>query len=242
MTEILGKNKNSGVVEKTLNMIVPIKNKFSKPDCKVHIFLQENAIDSLWYNGYHKIYEFFNIYRKVINKGVVWADQDLKCYNHFYSIYTNKGLPGTSENALTLAQNYYNKSIDCFYKGNIYESMFYLGAACHLVQDTTVPQHATGDLLNNHMQFENYVRSNYLKIKRFKTYSEPIYFNTIEQHIKFNSYNAMETDRFYKNIKTLNTKFYLIAEKALELSQRSTTGLLILYFENTYMQNYKNQI
>ena len=43
--------------------------------------------------------------------------------------------------------------------------MFYLGAVCHLIQDITVPQHATGDLLNNHMQFENYVKLRYLKIK-----------------------------------------------------------------------------
>ena len=109
----------------------------------------------------------FNRYRKIINEGVVWADQDLKCYGHFYNIYTKKGLPGTNDNALTLSQEYYNYAINYFYEGDIYNSMFYLGAVCHLIQDITVPQHATGDLLNNHMQFENYVKLRYLKIKRF---------------------------------------------------------------------------
>ncbi|WP_455542596.1 zinc dependent phospholipase C family protein [Intestinibacter sp.] len=242
MTNILGENKNNNVLEKTLNIISPIKNKFSKPDCKVHIFIQENTINSLWLNGYYEVYEFFNRYRKIINEGVVWADQDLKCYCHFFNVFTNKGLPGADDNALTLAKRYYEYAIDCFYNNDINQSMFYLGAACHLVQDTTVPQHATGDLLNNHMQFENYVKANYLKIKRFKTYSEPILFDNIEEYIRFNSSNAIKTQHMYKHIQNLSTRFYLIAEKALEFSQKTTAGILILYFKNTYMQNYKNQI
>ena len=237
MTQILGESRNNSIFEKTLNVIGPIKNKFSKPDCKVHIFLQENAINSLWFNGYYEEYEVFNRYRKIINEGVVWADQDLKCYGHFYNVYTKNGLPGTNDNALTLSQEYYNYAINYFYEGDIYNSMFYLGAVCHLIQDITVPQHATGDLLNNHMQFENYVKLRYLKIKRFRTYSEPIYFNTVEEYIKFNSYNAIKNQHLHRYIQNLNNRFYLIAEKALEFSQRTTAGILILYFENTYMQN-----
>ena len=120
MTQILGESRNNSIFEKTLNVIGPIKNKFSKPDCKVHIFLQENAINSLWFNGYYEEYEVFNRYRKIINEGVVWADQDLKCYGHFYNVYTKKGLPGTNDNALTLSQEYYNYAINYFYEGDIY--------------------------------------------------------------------------------------------------------------------------
>ena len=47
MTNILGERRNNSVLEKTLNIISPIKNKFSKPDCRVHIFIQENAMNSL---------------------------------------------------------------------------------------------------------------------------------------------------------------------------------------------------
>lgn len=242
MTNILGESRNNSVLEKTLNIISPIKNKFSKPDCRVHIFIQENALNSLWLNGYYEVYEFFYKYKKIINEGVVWADQDLKCYCHFFNVFTNRGLPGMDDNALTLAERYYEYSIDCFFENNIYDSMFYLGAACHLVQDTTVPQHATGDLLNNHMQFESYVKVHYKEIKRFRTYSEPIFFNNIEEYIKYNSYNAIKNQHMHRHIQNLSTRFYLIAEKALEFSQRTTAGILILYFENTYMQNYKNQI
>ena len=35
MTQILGESRNNSIFEKTLNVIGPIKNKFSKPDCKV---------------------------------------------------------------------------------------------------------------------------------------------------------------------------------------------------------------
>ena len=64
MTNILGERRNNSVLEKTLNIISPIKNKFSKPDCRVHIFIQENAMNSLWLNGYYEVYEFFYSYKK----------------------------------------------------------------------------------------------------------------------------------------------------------------------------------
>ena len=51
MTKILGKSNRT--LEKTFNIIGPIKNKFSKPDCRVHVFIQENAMNSLWFNEYY---------------------------------------------------------------------------------------------------------------------------------------------------------------------------------------------
>ena len=50
--------------------------------------------------------------------------------------------------------------------------MFYFGAACHIIQDLTVPQHAKGKLFDNHRQFELYVKENYTKINRFKCKEE----------------------------------------------------------------------
>ena len=219
MTKIFGEGRS---LEKTFSIISPIKNKFSKPDCRVHVFIQKNALDSLWINGYYEIYDFFYKYQNQINQGIIWADQDLKSYSHFFNVFMNKGLPGAEYNALTLAQKYYKCAINYFYRGNIDKSMFYLGAVCHLVQDVNVPQHAMGYLLNNHMQFENYVKANYLKINRFKTYKEPIIFDSIEEYIEYNSLNAIRTEHMYKNIRNLKTKFYLTAEKSLELSHEST--------------------
>ena len=46
--------------------------------------------------------------------------------------------------------------------------MAYFGAACHIVQDITIPQHAKRQLLDNHKQFENYVKYNYIKIEEEK--------------------------------------------------------------------------
>ena len=240
MTKILGKSNRT--LEKTFNIIGPIKNKFSKPDCRVHVFIQENAMNSLWFNEYYEVYKFFDKYREIINRGIMWADQDLKSYCHFFNAETDKGLPGMEDNALTLAKKYYKYSIAYFNENNIEQAMFYLGAVCHLIQDVNVPQHAMGYLLNNHMQFEGYVKQNYLKINRFKTCDEPIFFDDIESYIKYNSLTAIKTDHMYKNIRNLNIKFYLIAEKSLKLSQRTTAGFMILYFKNTYMQNFKNQI
>lgn len=237
MGAILGKQGYNKVVSTTIDMVKPIKNKLSKPDCKVHIFLQNNALESLWVHGYYKEYDFFKKYINYINKGNVWADQDLKSYCHFYNPFTNEGLIGSTDNALTLAQKYYSYSIDSFFDGKIEKSMVLLGATCHLIQDVNVPQHAMGKLLDNHMQFESYVKQKYKKINRFRTVDRPIYFDNIKDYIVYNSLTAIETNHMYENVKNLNVRFYLIAEKSLKISQQTTTGVMIMYFKNIYMQN-----
>lgn len=236
MVRILGEKSCNKMVEATFNVVRPIKNKLSKPDCKVHIFLQNNALESLYANGYYQEYMFFNRYINYINKGVVWADQDLRSYCHFYDPIEDKGLTGSSDNALTLAEKYYKYSLYHLNNGDIERSMVLLGATCHLIQDVNVPQHAMCELLNNHIQFETYVKQRYLKINRFKTLSEPIYFDNIKDYIIYNSLTAINTNHMYENIKNLNVRFYLIAEKSLKISQQTTAGVMLFYFQNICMQ------
>jgi len=101
-----------------------------------------------------------------LNKGVTWADQDLKSANHFYNPDRKKGLYGNN-NALSLAVTYYNKALEYWYDLQPNLAMFYLGAAVHLVQDMTVPHHANVRLLDNHRQYENFIKRTYLNTPRF---------------------------------------------------------------------------
>lgn len=219
-------------LSKTLRAINPIKKTVIKTDCEVHLFIQQSALDILKSEGYHREFELFQAFIPQINKGLVWADLDFKSYHHFYNPRVERGRFGYEDNALTVTRSYYNKALKFFAMGNYERSMFYFGAACHIVQDLTIPQHAKGKLLDNHRQFEVYVKSNYKNIKRFKSHEKPIYLYSMEEYINFNAQNALKLDYMYKNIESLSTKFYLIATKSITLAQRSTAGCMLMFYRD----------
>ena len=135
-------------------------------------------------------------------------------------------------NALILGTSYYNEALNYYLNHKYEKSMFYLGAACHIIQDLTIPQHAKGKLLDNHRQFELYVKSNYKKIKRFKCQEEPLILNSIEEYVNYNSLNALYIDYMHRNVNDLSTKFYLTALKAITLAQKSTAGCMIMFYND----------
>lgn len=227
-------NVYATALSNTFKIVAPIKRNIIKTDCEVHIFIQENALNILKANGYEEEYEFFKMYMPQVNKGLVWADQDFKCYHHFYNPKLQKGKFGYDDNALTVAKSYYNRSIKYLSIGNYERAMFYFGAACHIVQDLTIPQHAKGKLLDNHRQFEVYVKSNYKKVKRFKTEDKPILLDSIDSYIEHNANLALGLDYMYRGITNLTTKFYLTAIKAITISQRTTAGCMLMIYDDLY--------
>lgn len=222
----------STAIQGTFKVVNPIKKTIIKTDCEVHLFIQKNALDILKEHGYEKEYKFFNEYISDINRGLVWADQDFKSYHHFYNPNEKRGKYASETNALMVAKTYYNNALKYYSMNNYQKCMFYFGAACHIIQDLTIPQHAKGKLFDNHRQFEVYVKSNYKKIKRFKSHEVPIIFNSIEEYADHNSLSALNIDYMYRNIDDLNTKFYLTAVKTITLAQRSSAGCMILFYEN----------
>ena len=141
---------------------------------------------------------------------------------------------------MTLSRTYYNKSLEYLSLGNYERAMFYFGAACHIVQDLTIPQHAKGKLLDNHRNFELYVKANYKSNNKFKTEDGPIYFNNIEDYIEYNSTEALKIDYMYGSLSNLTTRFYLTAIKAITISQRTTAGCLIMFYNDILLNGYKN--
>ncbi len=222
----------ASALTKTFKAINPIKKSIITTDCEVHLFIQENALETLKNYNYDEEYKFFLEYMEYINKGLVWADQDFKSYHHFYNPKQKKGMYGYEENALTTAIKYYNKSLKYFVLEKYEESMFFFGAACHIIQDLTIPQHAKGKLFDNHRQFEVYVKYNYRKIKKFKSHEGPILLNSIEGYADHNSTQALKFDHLYQNIRDTKTKFYLTAIKSMNLAQRSSAGCMIMFFKD----------
>ena len=210
--------------------ISPIKRTIKKTECEVHLYIQENALEILNHNDYNDEYKLFKKYQDKINEGLVWADQDFKCYHHFYNPKEQKGMYGYDDNALTVARSYYLKCLKYFTLENYDKGMFYFGAMCHIIQDLTIPQHAKGKLFDNHRQFESYVKENYIKINRFKCRDEPIILKSVVDYANYNSLRALKIDYIYKNIRDLNTKFYLVALKSLTLAQKTTAGGMIMLY------------
>ena len=225
-------NAYASALRGTFKVVNPIKKSIINTTCEVHLFIQNNALDMLKNSGYKNEYRFFKEYLTQMNQGLVWADQDFKSYHHFYNPIEGKGKYGYEENAMTVAVNYYNKALKYFKEDNFSKSMFFFGAACHIIQDLTIPQHAKGRLLDNHRQFEVYVKENYKKIKRFKSGDIPLILDSIEEYADHNSMHALNIDYMYKNINDINTKFYLTAVKSLTLSQKSTAGCMIMFFKD----------
>ncbi len=218
----------------TFKVVNPVKKSIITTDCEVHVFIQANALEILKNEGYLKEYEFFKSYLPQINKGLIWADQDFKSYHHFYNPHLKRGKFGYEENALTISTKYYNKAVKFFNLDKFELSLFYFGVACHIIQDLTIPQHAKGKLLDNHRQFELYIKNNYMSIPRLKAKEGLIRKNSVEEYAVYNSTHAINYDKMYKNVSNLKNKFYMLGTKCLPLAQRTSAGFMLMFFDRIF--------
>lgn len=208
----------------------PLKKKVIKTYCTVHRFINIRAVEILRNEGYKEEYLFFKEHIGVINKGVTWADQDFKSSNHFYHYKKGIGLFGFS-NALIEFRNYYRKALTCVRGRNMEKGLFYFGAACHLVQDTTVPQHVNNKLLDSHRKFELWIIEKFLSDYSFYAESGIIRFKSNEDYIKKNAKVANNVYMKYSEINDTEKKYYLTAQEILKQAQRTTAGLMADFYE-----------
>ncbi len=214
-----------------LSLINPFKKVIIKTEVKVHQYINIRAIRIIKGYGYNREYELLNKYIKQLNNGVVWADQDFKSINHFYNPVKKRGLYGHS-NALLLTQKYYDNALKYWKSDNIDKAMFYLGACVHIIQDLTIPQHVNIRLLDNHRQYENFVKTTYDVVKEFSTLRSPIVFDNLENYVRFNSKVALRVYKQFKKIKKDKSRFYKITRCALPLAQRTTAGCLLMFMND----------
>ncbi len=219
------------VLNRIFNLVNPIKKSVKKTECKVHIFLNYYGLEILFENKYLKEYNFFKSYLNTIDEGVVWADQDFKSSSHFYNPDKKRGLYGR-KNAIDLCIEYYTKAINQWRYGNKHKSMFYLGAAVHIVQDMTVPQHANIKLLDDHYQYESFVKKTYKSLIGFNEEKKPYILGSIRDYIRFNSRVSLKVYRRFKNIKEDDCRFYRILKCTLPLAKRTTAGVFLLFYND----------
>jgi len=214
----------------------PIKKTIIKTQCKVHKSINISALEILKNDRYMPEYHFFKEYIGDINEGAKWADSDFKSTHHFYNPYKKKGLYGR-KNALELCTEYYETALKLWEKEKYNKSLFFLGAALHIIQDMVIPQHANIRLLDNHRQYESYVKRTYDYIDDFQVENGAYILNKIDYYVKFNARVALKVYKRFKNIKDDEHRFYRITRCALPLAKRTTAGAMILFYYDIFNNN-----
>lgn len=139
-------------------------------------------------------------------------------------------------NALALAVDYYTDAVRLWRKQEQRKALFYLGAALHLIQDVTIPQHVNVRLLEDHRQFENFVKRTYQNVDAFQAYQKAYRLSTIENYIKFNARTALKIYKRFRNISEDEERYYRITRCTLPLAQRTTAGAMVMFFNNVIMK------
>lgn len=218
-----------GTAKWIFRFINPVKKRIIKTSCVMHKAINNNSIETIRNCGFKKEYDFFKRNISYINEGVVWADQDFKSINHFFHYEKERGLFGFS-NAYDEFLTYYKKSKEYIERGNVEKALFYLGASCHLLQDSTVPHHVQNKLLKKHRSFELWIIDRY----SINGYIYPV--NEIEMHdslkefITSNVKFAYETYDYSSKYEEINKKYLYVSERIINKAQKSTAGLMIKYF------------
>ncbi|OGO79508.1 MAG: hypothetical protein A2Y23_09535 [Clostridiales bacterium GWB2_37_7] len=213
--------------------VKPIKKLFIKTLCEVHVFLNNNALQILKNDGYTKEFEFFEKYKDSLNKGVVWADQDFKSREHFYNPYTQKGLYGCKTSMQNFEKYYCHALVhwDC---EDYDKAMFYLGAAVHLIQDSTIPQHGSINLLKSHRSYEQWVIKVHDDFEHYSIVSGGTYLDSPYKYIPYNAKHAIQICTRYSLIKNYEEKYEKIANNTFHMAQRTTAGCLLNFYTKIY--------
>ncbi len=219
----------SFLLSNVIRAINPVKRRIMKAECKVHQYVNNQSLIILKNDGRNEAYNLMNSYIEDINQGVVWADQDLKSSNHFYNPYTDKGLYGNS-NAKNECKSYYSKALHEYGLDNYKNAMFYLGAACHIIQDLLVPQHANVNLLKNHRSYEKWVIKMHEHYDEFRILEGGVYLNSLEHYIDLCSKIAINTYESNIHIKNEHIRFYKITYVVLIMAQKTTAGFMNKFF------------
>ena len=226
-----GESTYNFILKNTFRLINPIKKSIMKTKCEVHKFINIFALKVLRNDRYIEQYNFFNAYILDMNEGVVWADQDFKSSSHFYNPSKKRGLYG-NKSAMDLAINYYTKSLELWEDDEFNSSLFYLGAALHLIQDMTIPQHANIRLLDNHKQYETYIKRTYRYVEDFHVDTGARLLHSIEDYIRFNTRVAIRIHNRFRKIKNDEERYYRISKCGLPLAIRTTAGAMVMFYND----------
>ncbi len=204
----------------------PIKKRIKKTECIVHKFINKEALRLLKQEGYIDEYHFFVKHLLDLNKGVKWADADLKSTNHFYHHEKGIGLYGFSK-----------AKVEC---EKYYKALFLLGAACHLVQDSTVSAHAMKNL-KKHKPLESFIIDKVINGYKIPLKDPIITYGSPEKYVIENTKFAVKTAKSFESIRIKENRFNEIADVILLRACTTTAGLLIDFYNTLKIIESKSE-
>lgn len=98
----------------------------------------------------------------------------------------------------------------------------------------TIPQHANIRLLDDHRQYETFVKRTYKYIDEFKVSKGAYLLSSIESYIRFNARIAIKIYKRYQVITDDEDRYYNITKCALPLAKRTTAGAMILFYRDIF--------
>jgi phospholipase C len=215
----------------TMKAINPFKKAIMTTECYVHKVINIQAVLILKNDSNIEQYNLFSDYITELNLGVVWADQDFKSSGHFYNPIKKRGLYGNT-NALTLSSNYYTFSKSYFESGDIRKAMFFLGAAAHLIQDMTVPQHANIELLKEHHKYEKFVKDKFNDKHGYLVNNNGCYLSSIVEFVEYNSLYAIRANKKVSYIRNEEERYHALSKLIIPMAQRTTAGLFMMFYND----------
>lgn len=232
-----------GKLERTYNktmrgaikVVNPIKKRVKKTECIVHQFINIEALKLLDKSNMSEEFNFFKNHISDLNRGVKWADADLKSTNHFYHYEKGRGLYGFS-NAKEECSKYYDEAVKLYEENHISKAMFFLGAACHLIQDSTVPAHALKNL-KKHKPLEKYIVNKVSSGYTINIHGEVIKYPYIHDYIIHNSKEAVKVNNEFQQVEVKKERFENISNVIVEKAVRTTAGVLCDFYTRV---NFKN--
>ncbi|MPN16767.1 hypothetical protein SDC9_164113 [bioreactor metagenome] len=110
-------------------------------------------------------------------------------------------------------------------------AMTYLGAAVHLIQDSTVPQHGDIYLLKSHRRFEQWIKAVHDSFENYAASQGGIYLENPYDYIERNAKDAIAIYRRYSLIACRRDRFYRIAGQIFPMAQRTTAGCFLNFYK-----------
>lgn len=193
---------------------------------RTHSFINEQGIEVLAGDGHNALACFLEKQKYWLEQGSMWVDKPKRYIEHYLLPIRGKGL-WCWPNAGTACERYYKEALNYWRKGNLPMSMFYLGAAVHLVQDLCVPYHAHGLVFSGHRRFEYWSKKNK---ELFGIFKGGLY---EEDYTPFQwvYHNACEAHPVYWCLKENFLECYpFTAQKMLYLAQQTSAGFFYSFF------------
>lgn len=194
------------------------------PGGAVHRRINKRAVWRLRQQGYIAEADWFSARLGDLAGGSAWADGRLRNLRHFYHPSQSRGLFHLPD-AEDLAERYLSCTRG---EPDAARSAFYLGAALHLVQDLTIPQHAGLKLLDGHHAYETFVRYAYLGNVPAPA-REELKAHSLSDAIRDNAWQAFMVGRSFAR-RPQADRFQAYYSRLLPLAEKSTAECMLWFY------------